>query len=131
MTDLSDSRSNEGVRVRGFTLNAHLSLMEAIGLWLAFKLFGSGYGLGAPSSDQTFYWLAGRFYTWFGGFGAQLQSFEFRCPKPGEERTIAGRHFRPFNVSRTWPMWRVSWATDRINSVEDIRDLEKAIKASA
>lgn len=78
--------------------------------WLDFKLFGSGYGLGAPHCDQTFYFLSGHFYTWIGGLGAQLHSIQWFTPLPGERRIIKGIVFRPFNVSRCGPRVMVSWS---------------------
>ena len=79
-------------------------------LWLAFKLFGNGWGLAAPGHDETFYWLSGEFYRFLYGFGAQLKSFEWFMPKPGTRRTIAGRDFVVFLASRRWLLVDVSWA---------------------
>ena len=73
-------------------------------LWLDHKIFGNGNGLSSPYFDDRFYWLSGRLYHWIGGFGAQLTSFEWRHPKPGEERTLCGRKFRPFNSHRKY-LW--------------------------
>lgn len=73
-------------------------------LWLDHKIFGNGHGLASPYFDDRFYWLSGRLYHWIGGLGAQLNSFEWRHPKPGEERTICGRKFRPFNSRRQF-LW--------------------------
>lgn len=89
---------------------------------IAMKFFGNGHGMAAPYFDQTFYWLndrtlnqgkaKGRFYTWIGGFGAQLGSFEWRCPKPGTRRVLAGTTFTVFtaNRSRFGLMWDVTWS---------------------
>lgn len=91
-----------------------------------FWIFGSGRGLGAPTCDQTFYWLNGRFYTWIGGFGAQLQSIEWRCPRPGDRRVLSGTVFRPFSADRKWGKWRVSWVVDGPQlSLEAIREMRK------
>ncbi|WP_421439934.1 hypothetical protein [Agrobacterium tumefaciens] len=82
-------------------------------LWLDFWIFGGGHGLGVPTFPQTFTWYDGTFYTWIGGFGAQLQSFEWRSPPAGTRRRIAGRDYVVFNVSRSWFRCRVAWALAR------------------
>lgn len=79
--------------------------------WLDLRIFGNGFGLGAPYFDQRFYWLSGRLYTWIGGHGAQLQSFQWTHPRPGETRKLAGREYHPFQSSRRGLRVRVSWAT--------------------
>ena len=89
-------------------------------LWLDMLLFGSGYGLGAPYWDQKFYWLCdgetqrARFYTWIGGYGAQLQSFSWRHPRAGTEIQIAGERLRIFSSHRRWIRVRCSWALVRL-----------------
>jgi len=101
---------------------------------LAMRFFGNGYGMAAPFFNQTFYWLVdtfgqtraaknGRFYTFMGGLGAQLHSFEWKVPKPGTRRRLAGMEFEVFNVSRgRWGiMWSVAWAL-----VDFPRDIDKA-----
>jgi hypothetical protein len=90
-------------------------------LSLDFKIFGNGYGLGAPYHAQTFYWLPyfqevggerlGDFYTFVGGFGAQLTSRQWFHPTPGERRLIKGRWYSPFQSHRRWLRVEVSWAT--------------------
>jgi hypothetical protein len=80
-------------------------------LWLDHLIFGNGYGLKSPYFDSRFYWLSGRLYTWIGGFGAQLQSFQWRHPKAGESRKLCGLEFRPFHSERRWLRVRVAWAT--------------------
>jgi hypothetical protein len=79
-------------------------------MWLDHLIFGNGYGLGSPYFDQRFYWLSGQLYTWIGGFGAQLQSFQWVHPKPGERRMLAAREFVAFNSSRRWLRVSVSWS---------------------
>ena len=74
-----------------------------------FWIFGNGHGIAAPRSNQVFLWMSGRFYTWIGGFGAQLQSFEWRCPRPGTRRILKSLEFEVFDASRRWFKWRVSW----------------------
>lgn len=88
----------------------------------AMRIFGNGYGMAAPYCDQPFYWLVntgngrqngkGRFYTFSPGYGAQLRSFEWRCPKPGTRRRLVGLEFEVFNAirGRFGLMWDVSWA---------------------
>jgi hypothetical protein len=80
-------------------------------VWLDFLIFGRGYGLAQPRFDGRFYWLSGQFYTFIGGLGAQLQSFQWRHPRPGESRRLAGRDYRPFNSRRQGLRVSVSWAT--------------------
>lgn len=89
--------------------------------WLDFKLFGNGFGLKSPYFDDVFYWLDGRFYNWIGGFGAQLQSIEWRLPKPGTRRTLAGREFVVFHGTRgRWPLkWKISWAMTGLGKSTD------------
>ncbi|WP_316207434.1 hypothetical protein [Bradyrhizobium sp. SZCCHNR3118] len=96
-------------------------------LWLDHKIFGNGHGMKSPYWDNRFYWLSGKLYTWIGGFGAQLESRQWRHPKPGEQRILGDRIFRPFNSHRQFlwlfrdslfpiptPICRVSvsWATN-------------------
>ena len=89
-------------------------------IWLDMLIFGSGFGLGAPYWDQRFYWLCdgraqrSRFYTWIGGYGAQLQSFAWRHPKAGTEIEIAGERLRIFSSHRRWIRVRCSWALVRL-----------------
>ncbi len=87
-------------------------------LWLDFKIFGHGHGLGVPFWDEAFYWLAdsdgkhGAFYTYGGGFGAQLTSFQWTHPRPQERRLLAGMEFSPFQSFRQWGRVRVTWAVN-------------------
>jgi hypothetical protein len=73
-------------------------------------IFGNGHGLKSPHFDSAFYWLKGEFYTFSGGFGAQLHSFQWTHPKPGERRTLLGREFVVFQSYRRFLRVRVSWA---------------------
>lgn len=102
--------------------------LRAGAMALDFLLFGSGHGLAAPFFSQPFYWLIdthrdcgasrnGAFYTYNGGFGSQLTSFQWRHPRAQERRRLAGMDFQPFNSTRRWLRVRVSWAR-----VEPIRD---------
>lgn len=99
--------------------------------WLDFKIFGSGFGMGQPFFDGSLHWLVdtadgerthrsrGDFYLAHPGyFGAQLTSFQWRVPKPGERRKLLGMDFVVFQVGRgRWPIrWRVSWALWTNNS---------------
>lgn len=119
--------------------------------WLVMHIFGNGHGTGAPYFDTKAYWLVdtqdlrehgtGHWYMWIGGAGAQLQSFEWRAPKPGTQRRLAGRTFRVFNVSRGYIkipffggrlevipcMWSVSWASIGVKSIDEIRRMEKSL----
>lgn len=73
-------------------------------------IFGGGFGLSQPHFDGVFYWISGRFYTWIGGFGAQLQSLEWLPPRAGTRRRLAGSEFVIFSVHRRWVKVRCSWA---------------------
>ena len=107
-------------------------------MWLDFKIFGSGYGLGQPFFDGPFYWLVdtsgkarsgknGRFYHWIGGFGAQLSSFEWITPKPGTRRRLAGRDFIVFQARRQGLRVECSWACLYVKTIEQIRELKSAV----
>lgn len=102
---------------------------------LDFWLFGNGHGMAAPYSSQGFYWLVdtlsgrGRMYTWIGGLGAQLQSFEWLTPKPGTCRRIKGRDFRPFNARRNGLRVRVSWATSLPHDLDEQHAAIRSLKA--
>jgi hypothetical protein len=78
--------------------------------------FGSGYGLGTPYFGSVFYWLRDKkhghraWYRWIGGFGAQIESYEFRAPKAGAEREIQGRVLVPFSEpQRRFLIVRTAW----------------------
>lgn len=88
-------------------------------LWLDHLIFGNGYGVRSPFWDDHFYWLAGRLYTWIGGFGAQLESHQWFHPKPGERRKLCGREFHPFMSRRRWLRVSVSWAMTLPENIDD------------
>lgn len=106
-------------------------------VWLDHWIFGNGYGLKTPRIDDKFYWLSGEFYTWSGWFGSQLQSFQWRHPKAGEERVLIGRKFKPFQSSRHF-MWvwrrylfgfplpvcrvRVCWCTHISDNIDEANE---------
>ncbi len=104
-------------------------------MWLTFKIFGSGYGLGAPFWEQSFYWIPengpggrGRFYTWIGGFGAQLSSFEWLSPRAGTRRHLLGKEFVIFQTSRRGLLVSCSWAvTDNITDYSEIAAIKKML----
>lgn len=88
---------------------------------LDWKLFGNGRGMKSPYWDDVFYWLRdtygrsrnkakGRFYRQSGWFGCQLASVEWRMPRPGERRMLAGYEFVVFSARRKWFRVEVSWA---------------------
>lgn len=88
-------------------------------LWLDHKIFGNGFGLGAPFWDQRYFWLTrdhkrGELYTFMHGFGAQLHSIQWLHPKPGERRHLSGYEFRVFQSSRRWCRVMVSWGLTRL-----------------
>jgi hypothetical protein len=97
--------------------------------WLDFLIFGNGRGLKSPYFDDVFYWLNGRFYTWIGGFGAQLQSFEWLAPKAGTRRRLAGRDFVVFSVNRRWLKVSVAWAICQYHPItaEELRELKRIL----
>lgn len=98
-------------------------------VWLDHLIFGNGRGFGSPYFDQRFYWLRGEFYTWIGGFGAQLQSVQWTHPKPGERRRIAGDDYTPFCSARRWGRVRVSWSTRLPSDINAARAKLTEIKA--
>lgn len=71
-------------------------------VWLDHLIFGNGHGLASPYCDSHFYWLNGEVYHWIGGHGAQLASFQWTHPKPGERRIIRGVEFQVFRSDRKW-----------------------------
>lgn len=88
-------------------------------IWLDHLIFGNGHGLKSPYFDDRYYWLSGRLYTWSGWLGAQLQSFQWFHPRPGEERRLGGRIYKPFHSVRQGLRVRVCWCTklpDDINA---------------
>jgi hypothetical protein len=87
-------------------------------VWLDHRIFGNGWGLKSPYFDAPYYFLSGRFYTWIGGYGAQLQSIQWTHPKPGEERTLLERKFKPFQSNRRWCRVMVSWATPLPDNID-------------
>lgn len=78
-------------------------------VWLDFRIFGHGRGMAMPHFDGRLYWLAGEFYTFSPGFGAQLTSYQWRHPRAGEERWLCGRTFRVLHSSRRWGRVQVAW----------------------
>lgn len=101
-------------------------------IWLDMMIFGNGLGLGAPYWDQQFYWLCdgltqkSRFYTWIGGYGAQLQSFAWRHPRAGTEIVVAGERLRIFSSHRRWLRVRCSWAL--VHLPHDLDEKRSAIE---
>lgn len=96
--------------------------------------FGDGFGIAQPHWDGVFYWLLdqegkkrGCWYHWIGGFGAQLDSFEFRSPKPGETRKLFGHTFYIFGRPvRKLFVVRTTWAVStKLKTNEDIRSLKE------
>lgn len=113
-------------------------------LWLDHKIFGNGRGLRSPYCDNRFYWLSGEIYTFMQGLGAQLHSFQWRHPRPGEERKLFGYRFRPLHSSREFlwlwrdsvfpiptPICRVSVAWSRVDLPDDINQANAALREMA
>lgn len=106
-------------------------------MWLDHQLFGNGYGLASPYFDTRYYWLVdtsngrekgrGELYHFMSGFGAQLESFQWRHPLPGETRRLCGREFVVFLSSREFLRVRVSWAMKHAPS--DVGEKLTAIRA--
>ena len=112
-------------------------------VWLDHKIFGNGYGLGSPFFDGKFYWLVdtwqrergderGELYTFSPGFGAQLHSFQWFHPKPGETRVLGGKRYTPFNSHRRWLRVGGSWSVEQMPKGIDeanayLRDIEKEL----
>lgn len=115
---------------------------------MAMQIFGDGHGMAAPTLNQRFYWLVdlnglkGRFYSFSPGLGAQLESYEFRRPRVGEERRFGKLRFVPFQQARGYVrdpffdlpliplMWRVSWRCIDLPpkaTAEDVRAIEKEL----
>lgn len=102
-------------------------------VWLDHLIFGNGCGLGSPHFDKKFYWLGGKrgqLYHWIGGFGAQIGSFQWTHPKPGERRKLFGHEFTPFDSERCWLRVRVSWATHGITDIQRLHLLKENLEAS-
>jgi len=109
-------------------------------IWLDHLIFGNGHGLKTPYFDDKFYWLKdaktgkSEFYQFSGGYGAQLTSFQWRHPRPGERRRLRGVDFTAFQSSRQWCRVRVSWAlhlSDNINVANrQIRVLQDHLNGS-
>lgn len=100
-------------------------------LWLDHLLFGNGHGMKSPYWDNKFYWLSGRLYTFFPGFGSQLTSFQWVSPKVGELRMLNGRRYKPFGTERKWFRVRVTWEThlpdDLIEKNNTIRQIKQEL----
>lgn len=93
------------------------------------RIFGDGYGFAAPHFDQSFYWLAGDFYTFTHGFGAQLTNVQWTHPKAGERRMICGVEFRPFNSYRKWGRVYCTWSTRLPRGIDAANDWLRQFRA--
>ncbi len=103
-------------------------------------LFGNGYGMGSPYFDDTFYWLKdmschdrgkarGQMYRWGGGLGSQLNSCEWRAPRPQERRLLFGHQFQPFYVTRHGLRVDVSWElVGGVRDVEHVNELKNKLQ---
>lgn len=106
-------------------------------MWLDHQFFGNGHGLASPYFDARYYWLVdtsngrkkgrGELYIFSYGLGAQLTSFQWRHPLPGERRRLIGREFVVFDSTREFLRVRVSWALAGIGS--DLDAKHAAIRA--
>jgi hypothetical protein len=82
--------------------------------------------------DQVVLILGGRRYVWIGpGFGAQLESFEWRRPAAGTTRTLAGVRFTVFQTHRVGLRVRASWGVSGHGNIDDqsrrIREARSAL----
>lgn len=84
-------------------------------------IFGNGHGIRSPLCDNVFYWLSGELYTFFPGHGAQLTSWQWRHPRAGERRTLAGRDYVIWRSDRRWFRVECKWALARL-----LQDLNEA-----
>jgi hypothetical protein len=91
------------------------------------RIFGNGYGLASPYTDDKFYWIDGELYHWIGGLGAQLASFQWTHPKPGEKRKLRNVTFRPYLSSRRWGRVQVSWRMEGLS--QDLDAMHRMIRA--
>lgn len=92
-------------------------------------IFGNGHGMATPYCDGAFYWLGGELYHWSGWFGAQLTSYQWTHPRPGERRILSGVTFRPFRSERSWGRVRVAWSAERVPSgLEEANAWLRALK---
>lgn len=80
-------------------------------LWLDHLIFGDGYGLRSPSCDDVYYWVGGKLIVWSGGYGSQLNTFQWFKPNVEDRIKVCGYEMRPFLSQRgRFPLrWRVSW----------------------
>ena len=83
-------------------------------VWLDHAIFGNGNGIKSPHWDNVFYWLNGEFYTFFPGLGAQLTSWQWKRPRVGERRTLAGREYGIWSAHRRWGRVECKWALTRL-----------------
>lgn len=83
-------------------------------LWLDHAIFGNGHGIRSPHWDNVFYWLSGELYTFFPGLGAQLTSWQWFKPAPGERRKLAGRDYVIWSAHRRWFRVECKWALARL-----------------
>lgn len=93
-------------------------------LALDHAIFGNGHGMKSPLNDNKFYWLSdesriwpkkhGQLYTFLHGLGAQLHSYQWLHPLPGEQRRLAGRDFVAFQSRRRLGRVEVAWAMARL-----------------
>lgn len=85
-------------------------------------------------SDRAIYWLGGQSYRWIGaGFGAQMESFEWRRAPAGTQRTLCGFTFTVFQTHRRGLRIRHSWGLAVCGTLDElqvkIREFEKALRS--
>jgi hypothetical protein len=106
-------------------------------LVLDHAIFGNGNGMKSPLNDDRFYWLHdenrirprehGQLYTFMHGLGAQLHSYQWTHPRPGERRRLAGREFIAFHSRRRWCRVEVAWAM--VGLPRDLDEAHAAVRA--
>ena len=100
--------------------------------------FGSGFGLSIPYHTGKMYWIRndkhkkkpGAWYSWLGGFGAQLYSFEFFKPIAGTSRELFGHTFVIFSPpERRGFMYKITWNEDKnFKDYSEIEALKKELE---
>ena len=95
-------------------------MITALDHWL----FGNGKGMKSPFCDDIFYWLNGEAYLFSTGLGAQLYSFQWTTPKPGEQRLLRGKLFTVFLTERRGLRVMVSWSLPGRPSLNEVRQFK-------
>ena len=98
-------------------------------VWLDHLIFGNGRGTASPHFDQRFYWLSGELYSFSAGLGAQLHSWQWFHPLPGERRELCGKTFKPFSSYRKCGRVCVAWAMTDLSNCKTLEEQHALIRA--